>query len=395
MYKCHIIKLYPSKAQSRFFFKSCGVARFSYNWGIRMWQELYKNGQKPSSFTLNKIKNSLKPIRWPWMSEVGKFASESSIENLGVAFENFFAKKSKYPRFKKKGRGDSFVAFRGMDRFKQKIGRLWIPRLGWVKCAENLRFDGEVNKVTIKRTANLWFAVISIKTNEPPSVCDNQAIVGVDLGIKSMAVTSDGKVFANPLALRSRLKSLKRQQRRLSKKLNGSKNQFKQRMRVARLHYRISCVRKTRLHQVTSELVKNYGTIVIENLNVAGMVKNHHLAQALSDVSFGEFRRQLEYKCQWSGVHLVVADRFFASSKICSKCGIKHFGLTLNDRTFNCPSCGFTCDRDYNAALNLANLGRTQKSWESEACGEGSSSIAISNSPSMNQEVELLNNSLT
>ena len=390
--KAHQIKLYPTKSQEILFRKSCGVARFSYNWALAKWNELYKAGEKTSAYPLVKLQNSVKKEEWPWMKEVGKCAPQHAIHNLERAFKNFFKKNAKYPKFKKKGRKDSFVSVENKVGFKQKDFKIWAPKIGWVKCAENLRFDGKINNVVIKRIADMWFAFVNIEIEnsnpiEIPVVSENQAAVGIDMGIKSMLVLSDGTVYENPKALKSNLKGLKRLQRGLSRKVKGSSNRRKQQMRVAKKHYRVSNIRKNAIHQATTEIVNKYDRIVIENLNVKGMIKNHNLAQALSDVSFGEIARQLAYKAQWQGKELVKADRFFASSKTCSGCGHKKESLKLSERIFNCEKCDLKIDRDLNAAINLANFGSTLKHKGREACGEGSSAIEISHSPSVKQEI--------
>jgi putative transposase len=224
----------------------------------------------------------------------------------------------------------------------------------------------------VKRIADKWFAVINIDTipNETPAINDNQVTVGVDLGIKSLMVLSDGTVFENPKALRKNLDNLKRQQRFLSRKQIGSNNRRKQQMKVANIHYRISCIRKYAIHKATSEIVSKYDRIIIEDLNLFGMMKNHHLAQSIGDASMGEITRQLAYKAMWQGKELIKADRFFPSSKICSCCGHKKETLLLSERTYKCENCGLEIDRDLNAAINLANYSPTSKFGGSNACGD-------------------------
>jgi len=370
--KAHQIKLNPTKAQKVFFAKSFGVARFSYNWALNKWQEDYKNGEKQTAQKLIKHLNSIKKKEFVWMQETGKTCSQYAIWNVETAYKKMWKEKTGYPKFKKKGVKDSFVAVENYQSFKQKDNKIWIPRLGWVKCCEYLRFEGKVNNVVISRKADIYFASVNIISNETPMGSESQATVGVDLGIKSLAICSNGKVFENPKALKKNLKGLKRLQRGLSRKVKGSNNRKKQQMLVARKHYKVSCIRKNALHEVSSYLVNNFGKIVIEDLNVKGMVKNHKLAQSISDCGWGELTRQLAYKALWNGVELVKADRYFASSKTCSNCGHKKEVLKLSERVFNCEVCNHTQDRDLNAANNLANYSPTQKYCESEACGESS-----------------------
>ena len=362
MYKSHVIKLYPTQKQETFFLRSCGTARFAYNWALSTWKAKYENGEKTSAFSLIKELTAIKRKEFPWMTEVGKTCPQYAIHNLEAAYNNFFKKNAKYPKYKKRGVRDSFVAIENRLSFKQNDFKIWIPRLGWVKCAENLRFDGKVNSVTVKKVADLWFAVVSLEIcqNVTPVVRENQAIIGVDLGIKYMAVTSNGEVFENPKSLGKRLKSLKYQHRSLCRKVKGSANRKKQQIKLARLYYKIKCTRDYAIHNATSKIVQNADIIVLEDLNVHGMIKNHNLSRALSDVGFGEFRRQIEYKAVWSGKQVVIAPRFMPSSKTCSVCGSVKQGLTLRDRTYSCVVCGSVMDRDLNATRNLANYALRQ-----------------------------------
>lgn len=354
--KGHKIKLNPTKAQAVFFEKSFGTARFTYNWALDKWKEDYKSGVKQGAYSLIKHLSSIKRKEFPWMMEVGKCAPQYAIHNVESAFKKMWKEKSGYPKFKKKGVRDSYVAVENSVNFKQKNNKIRIPRIGWVKCHENLRFEGKVNNVVISKTAGMYFASISIVSNETPMVSENQTVVGVDLGIKHLAVCSDGAIFDNPKALKNNLKSLRRLQRSVSRKVKGSSNRKDAVTKLAKKYYRVSCIRKNALHQATSVLTKNYGTIVIEDLSVKSMSKNRKLSQAISDVGFYEFRRQIEYKSKWYGAEVIVADKFFPSSKICSCCGHKKEDLKLSDRTYHCTNCGVSMDRDLNASKNLANL---------------------------------------
>lgn len=383
MVKAHQIQLIPTKAQKTLLHKSFGVRRYSYNWALAKWKEMYENGEKPSAYTLVKLQNKIKREEMPFFMEVSKCAPQYAIHALEKAFKNFFSKNGKYPRFKKKGVKDSFVAVENKEQFKMQDKRIWLPRIGWVKCHEILRFEGKVNNVTVKRIADKYFAVVNIEVaDEDPMVSENKVTVGIDFGIKDMMILSNGTIYKNPKALKSNLKQLKRLQRSLSRKMKGGSNRHKAQMKVAKKHYKISCIRKNAIHQATAEIVKRFDKIVIEDLNVKGMVKNHCLAQSVSDVSFGEIRRQLEYKCKWYGTELIVADRFFPSSKTCSNCGSKKDKLKLSERKYKCENCGFEIDRDLNAAKNLANYSPTDKLSESYAFGDRRSEFA--RSPSLN-----------
>lgn len=398
MIKAHQIKLYPTKSQEILLKQSCGVARFAYNWALNKWQEDYGNGVKQSAYSLIKHLNSIKKTDFPWMQETSKTCSQYAIHHVEHAFKKMWKEKSGYPKFKKKGVKDSFVAVENSLSFNQAGLKIHIPRIGKIKCAENLRFEGKVNNVVVKRIANMWFAVINIETPKSiPTlkqiVGDNQAVVGIDFGIKTMMVLSDGTIYENPKALRRNLKSLKRLQRGLSRKIKGSNNRKRQQIMLARKHYRVSNIRKTAIHQATSEIVKMYDKIVIETLKPKNMAKNRRLAQAINDVSFGEISRQLAYKCSWQGKELVKADMWFASSKICSGCGNKKEQLKLSERTYKCGNCGLKIDRDLNAAINLANYSPTPKCGESKAFGERAEPIKVQGS-SVKNEINKLSNKI-
>lgn len=245
-----------------------------------------------------------------------------------------------------------------------------LPRIGKVKMHEMLRFSGRILAVTVSREANRWFASFSVEVEEAPFQRESQASVGVDLGLIDLAVLSDGTRFANPQALRRNLKKLRRLSRGLSHKKKGSENRRKARMKLAKLHYRISCIRKDALHKLTTYLVKNYSLIGIETLNVKGMLKNGRLSRAVADVGMHEFRRQLAYKSVLYGTQLVLADRWFPSSKTCSECGcVREVPLKLAVRRWLCHECGVEHDRDLNAAINLRIMA---ESYSVTACGEES-----------------------
>lgn len=390
MNKAHQIKLYPTNAQQVLLHKSFGVARHSYNWALETWKEWHEKGERPSAYSLIKHQNSIKKEQTPFYLEVSKTAPQYAIHNVEKAFKRFFDKKAKYPKFKKKGIKDSFVAVENKNQFKQHEKKIWLPRIGWVKCAEDLRFKGKVNNVVVKRIADMYFAVVNIELpNETPIASDNQVAIGVDLGIKTMMVLSDGTTFENPKALKNNLKQLKRLQRSLCRKQKGSNNRRKQQIKVARKHYRVSCIRKNAIHQSTSHIINNYDKIFIEDLNVEGMLKNHSLAQSISDVSFSEITRQLAYKAAWQGKEVVMVDRWFPSSKLCSCCGNKKEKLKLSERVYRCDNCGLEIDRDLNAAKNLVNYDPTQKTGESEACGADPNISSYSDRVAMKQELSI------
>ena len=351
----HSIRLYPTKSQEIFFKKACGCARVAYNYGLAEYQKQKEKGLKPKISEIKKKFNQDKKILYPWMKETNKDANQQPFANLQVAFSRFFKRQSKYPIFKKKGRKDSFYI--SNDKFEVQEKKFWIPKLGWVKGAEKLRFSGKIMSAVVRRKADYWFVVVSVETDKIFTACKNQAVVGVDLGIKTLATLSDEKVIKSINPLRARLQKLKLLQRWASKKVKGSSNQRKANRKVAKVYYEIACLRKDILDKLTTYLCENYEVICVEDLNVYEMLKNHCLALSISDLGWGEFRRQLEYKSVLHGNALIIADKWFPSSKTCSGCGNVKETLLLSERTYVCENCGQVIDRDLNAAINLRNYG--------------------------------------
>ena len=352
----HKIALDSTNKQRTLLAKSAGTARFAYNWALNAWKRQYRNGEKPSEAALRRQLNAIKGTDYPWMFEVPKAAPQQAVKNLGDAFKRFFQGKSAYPRFKKKFVDDSFRADNGPGTFDVQGKWIRLPRIGWIRTREPLRFSGKLKRVVVSRTADRWFAsvLVEMDTNQPDR--ENQAIGGVDLGVKALATLPDGTTFESPKALERNLKKLRRLSKAHSRKKSGSKNKRKSAARLARLHRRIANIRADALHKLTSELVRRYGVIGIEDLNVSGMMQNDRLARHIADVGFHAFRRQLDYKAELYGTRIVVADRFHASSKTCSACGSKNETLRLSDRAWTCRSCGTSHDRDANAAANLQNI---------------------------------------
>lgn len=368
----HKIALDPNNIQATYFARAAGTARFAYNWALDEWQKQYDACKtdstlpKPSQMALRRKLNASKGERFPWMLEVTKCAPQMAIIQLGTAFKNFFAGRAKYPKFRKKGVHDRFSL--SNDQFSVDGSRIRIPNLGWVRMREALRFTGKIMSATVSRVADRWFVSITVETDElhlPKA--ENQGAVGVDLGVSTLATLSTGEKIEGPKAHKALLSRLQRLSRSLSRKVKGSQNRKKAKARLSRLHARIGNIRKDALHQLTTGITRRFNTISIEDLNVRGMVKNRHLSRAVSDMSFFEFRRQLDYKTAHRGGLVFVADRWYPSSKTCSGCGHKLEALSLSVRQWTCPECGTIHDRDVNAAINLKNLA---VSSTVSACGE-------------------------
>jgi putative transposase len=345
-----------------------GAARWAYNWGLQVKQERYKATKKsPNAIALHRELNALKKTAVPWMYSVSKCAPQEALWNLDAAFAHFFRRcalkkqgkwkgKLGYPQFKTKKKG--LGSFRLTGRIVVSEKAIELPRLGRLRLKEReyLPTKGvQILSATVSEQAGHWY--VSVQVEEEQTVPENRGpVVGIDLGIKHLTTLSDGTVIANPRHLKRRLKKLKRLQRVVSRRQKGSKNRKKAVRRLAKLHRQIKNQRRNTLHQVTTRLAKTKSVLVIEDLNVGGMLKNHHLAQAVGDVGFYEFKRQLLYKAAWYGARVILADQWEPSSKRCSTCGWIDADLTLADRTYSCEQCGLVLDRDLNAALNLAQL---------------------------------------
>lgn len=293
------------------------------------------------------------------MLEVPKTVPQQAIKNLGAAFQRFFRKQGKYPRFKRKYGRDSFridngPAKVGAHAVSLKGARIKVPKLGWVRMSETLRLYGQVKSAWVSREADEWFVTLVVDT-AAPSPAEHVQVIGVDLGIKELAVCSNGQRFANPGVLRILLSRLRRLSKSLSRKKKGSTRRGKARAKLAKLHQRIKNVRLDHLHKTTTSIAETVGAgiVAVEDLNISGMLKNRKLSRALADVGMYEFKRQLTYKIEERGGQIYTVDRFFPSSKTCSSCGHIYDNLTLKDRTWTCPSCRTAHDRDLNAACNL------------------------------------------
>ena len=370
----HRIALDPNNVQATYFARAAGTARFAYNWALAEWGRQYAAWKadnslpRPSQAALRRQLNAIKRERFPWMLDVTKNAPQMAIIQLGQAFQNFFAGRARYPRFRKKGVHDRFTLTN--DQFDIDALRIRIPNLGWVRMRETLRFAGKIMSATITRVADRWFVSIAVDAPDSSHLpqAENQGAAGVDLGVSALATLSTGEPpIPGPKPHTALLDRLRRLSRSLSRKHKGSANRKKAKARLAKLHARIAAIRSDALHKLTTGLTRRFHTIGIEDLNVRGMVGNRHLARSIADMGFFEFRRQLTYKAAMRGAQVVVADRFYASSKTCSSCGHQLATLPLCVREWTCPACGVVHDRDVNAAVNLKNMA---VSSTVSACGE-------------------------
>jgi len=365
--------------------KHAGAARWAYNWGLARKQEAYRaTGTTPSAMDLHRDLNAVKHTNFPWMYEVSKCAPQEALRNLDAAFAHFFRRvklkqqgklsgKVGYPQ--RKSRKHGLGSFRLTGSIVVFSDAIQLPRLGRLRLKERgyLPTSARILSATVSEHAGHWY--VSVLVDQEHIVSANSGpVVGVDLGVKKLATLSDGTEEPNPRHLKQGLRKIKHCQRAVSRKRKGSRNWTKAVHRLACLHRKVANQRANTLHCFTSRLAKTKSVVVIEDLNVSGMLKNHHLAQAIGDVGFGEFRRQLTYKAAWYGCRVMVASRWEPSSKTCSQCGWEDEHLMLADRVFRCqnPECGLALDRDLNAALNLAKLAGSSSESQT-ACGEESS----------------------
>lgn len=365
MLRAYKYRIYPTDDQKVLLAKTFGCCRFVYNWALNLKIEVYKQEKKSIGNVelTNRMKSELKAAH-EWLSEVNSQSLQSALRNLDTAYKNFFRDTHAvgFPKFKSRKSKQSFLCPQHCSADFGK-GTISIPKAKDIPAVLHRKFKGTVKTVAVSMTpSGKYFASVLVDTaihELSASAIQGDTALGIDLGIKSLAVCSDGRTFDNPKSLQRSLDRLKMLQKRLSRKQKGSANRNKARSRVARLQEYIVNRRKDNLHKITHALTHDsqVRTICMENLNVKGMQCNHHLAQAVGDASFGTFLILLEYKCRWYGVNLIKIDRFAPSSKTCGKCGYVYKRLKLSERSWTCPECGTHHDRDFNAACNIKEFG--------------------------------------
>jgi putative transposase len=361
MLRAYKYRLYPDAVQASMIDKTIGVCRLAYNLALETKIRAYKDaGVSLSPFTLI---NQFTQLRreYDWIKEVGQEAPAHAILNIGRAYESFF-KGAGFPKFKSKRNQFSFGVLQNSKRVDFKNNTINAGLIKKIPARLSRTFTGKIRCIYVtKTTTGKYFASVLIETGTPhptPPIITNEKSIGIDVGINNLVVTSEGRKFQPNRKLKGSLKRLKCLQRRASRKKKSSSNRRKANLRLSILHEKISNQRIDYLHKVTTDLVRDNqaDSFVIEDLNVSGMVKNRRLSQALYDVSFGEFFRQMKYKCQWYGKNLIMINRFEPTSKKCSACGETNTQLTLSDRLWTCV-CGATHDRDINAAINIKYSG--------------------------------------
>lgn len=366
MLKAYKFLIKPTREQTEMFEKHFGATRFVYNWGLEQKTKSYQEGKKTLTFLglgpeLVKLKKEN-----IWMNEVNSQSLLASLKNLDNAYTRFFREKKGFPKFKSKYNPKQSFQCPQHCTVDFEKGLLNIPKVKNIKTVFHRRFEGEIKTVTISKVASdkYYVSILVEDGKELPnkSKLDRNDAVGIDMGLKDFAVTSDGEKIDNPKYLRKSEERLARRQKKLSKKKKGSNNRNKQRKKVAKLHEKIANQRKDFLHKVSYQIVhKNHGTICVEDLCVKGMVKNHKLAKSISDVGWGMFYDFLKYKSEWYGKNFLDIGQFEPSSKMCSVCGNIKSDLTLSDREWTCERCGTEHDRDINASINIRNMAFTNQ----------------------------------
>jgi putative transposase len=378
-------ELAPSAVQRAALANHAGAARWAWNWGLSVRRKaLKRRGETLDAMALHRLLVRLKRTpRYGWLYEVSKCAPQEALRDLDCADANYWrgrkaGRRVGLPRFKKRGRCAD--RFRLTGAIRVEADTVVLPRIGRVATKEPTgKFRGRILSATCRREADRWYVALTVEAERPdPSPIDGP-VIGIDRGISRFAVCSDGTLIESPRALERSLRTLRHRARAVSRKQPGSRNRAKAALALARQHRRVRNQRADALHKATTTLARAKSVIVVEDLHVAGMVRNRHLARAISDQGWGQFHRQLAYKCQWRGSKLLVAPRFYPSSKRCSDCGLIKTILPLGARVFQCEACGLLIDRDLNAARNLAQLAQvegglvaTSSAETQNACGEGS-----------------------
>ncbi len=355
-------RLKPTKEQEQMLLQHGGNARFVWNTFLKTNIDLYKETGKFKFY--HELAVSLPKLKqeYPFLTESFSQSLQMVARQFDRALKDSFKKEKGFPSFKKKAMlNDSFAC---PQKWRLGKGFVFIPKIGEVQWIKHRPLQGLPKSITISQDGDKWYCSVLCEYEMEEQEKKTSNIIGCDLGLKEFATLSDGTIINNPKHIKRYEQKLAKEQRELSKKQKGSKNRFKQRMKVRKLHTKIKDVRQDFLKKTTTEIINRYDGIVLEDLNVKGMMENHRLARSIADASWSEFRRQLEYKAKWRFKHFVLIDRWYPTSKTCSNCG--HIqDMSLNKRQFNCVYCGTSIDRDINAALNICRLGHSRIN----ACG--------------------------
>ena len=373
MLKAIKIRIYPNQPMREFFSRQFGACRWVYNHGLALRTETWlKEKKSVSRSALSKmLTDAKKKKETAWLADVNAQALQQSLRHLEVAYQKFWKKEAQFPKFKKRGNHQSFTV---PQNFNIEGGKLRLPKCEPIRMQRKVQIALPIQKVTISMTpTGRYFASFLVEAPQPKILKKTDKVIGVDLGLTSFLVTSDGKKVESPKFLKRSSRRLRLRQRSLSRRAKGSRGRERQRIFVARSHERVSDQRQDFLHKLSTQLIRENQAIAVESLNVKGMMKNHHLAKAISDQGWGQFLSMLRYKADWYGRTILVVDRFFPSSKRCFACGWINENLSLNIRSWKCPSCLTAHDRDINAAKNILNCAlsaTTAGMAESHAVGD-------------------------
>ena len=352
------IELDPNNKQSTLMARHAGYARVAFNFALSS----FKVGLDADDWrTYQDIKrkfNAVKREKFEWCDGLSQNASKNAIHNFGDAVQRWKTGQNKFPVSKKRSDKCSYQADNGVGTVKVHEKRIDLPKIGWVRMREELRYTGEISKVVVSRKNDRWFVSILVHCDagnyqHQLALFEDKHPIGVDVGINTLATCSDGTKYDNPRPLKRYERKLRRANRVLSRKVYQSKNYSKAKRCLGGVHYRIACIREDAHHKASTSIVRKASALGIETLNIDGLLKNRKLAKALSDSALSRFLTMLKYKAERRGIPITQASQFFASSKTCSDCGHKKKDLTLSERTYYCTECGFECDRDVNAAINL------------------------------------------
>ena len=355
------IELNPNNKQSTLMAQHAGYARVAYNFALSSFKQGQEQDEWRSYIDIKREFNAVKRDKFPWSTDLSQNASKNAIHNFGDAVARWKSRQNRFPVHKKRSGKISYQTDNGPGTVEAYKKRVKLPKIGWVRMREELRYTGEITKVVISKRNGKWYASITVRNLDSnnytyqPGLFDSQEKVpiGIDVGINTLATCSNGDTYDNPRPLKRYERKLRRANRSLSRKIKGLKNWQKAKKQLNKLHGRIANIREDAHHQASIRIVRKASAIGIETLNISGLLRNRKLAKALSDSALSRFLIMLKYKAERRGIPITEADQFFASSKTCSSCGQKKTDLTLSDRHYHCSECGLDIDRDLNAAINL------------------------------------------